>query len=172
MKEKILIVYSTRTGSTENIALKIKKIFERKNFECDLGLADEIKSLDGYSAAVIGSPIRAGRLSRDIMRFSSKFRNALTRIPTAAFAVCITLREDTEENRRQVGSCLNPLRLYINTLDDECFAGKMDYSKLGMFARFIVKKLVKVPEGDYINYSQVEKWASELSERIVSENRR
>jgi hypothetical protein len=38
----------------------------------------------------------------------------------------------------------------------------MDYSKLGFFARFIVKSMVKVPEGDFRNWDMIRQWAKDL----------
>jgi menaquinone-dependent protoporphyrinogen oxidase len=42
------------------------------------------------------------------------------------------------------------------------FAGKMDYQKLSFFERTIIKKAIKLPEGDFRNWDAINRWAESL----------
>ncbi|MGB9776764.1 MAG: hypothetical protein ACPLYD_10505 [Anaerolineae bacterium] len=61
------------------------------------------------------------------MRFLRRHREASRRVPVAYFAVCITLMENTEENRRMVESWMGPERAVLEPVRMGLFAGKMDY---------------------------------------------
>ena len=63
----------------------------------------------------------------------------------------MTLKDDNEKTRAEVNKYMEPLKAIVKPVDTASFAGKMDYSKLGFIARFIVAKMVKVPEGDFRN---------------------
>jgi hypothetical protein len=41
MPQKSLILYSSRTGNTEKVALRFKKVFEKKGWQCDIFKVDK-----------------------------------------------------------------------------------------------------------------------------------
>ncbi len=57
---------------------------------------------------------------------------------------------------------LTPLYTLVQPFAEGHFAGKMDYSKLKRFDRFIGKRLVKAPEGDFRDWNKIRQWAEEL----------
>jgi menaquinone-dependent protoporphyrinogen oxidase len=54
------------------------------------------------------------------------------------------------------------LREIVEPFAEGYFAGKMDYSKLKPLDRFIAKRLVKAPEGDFRNWDKIKSWALKL----------
>ena len=73
MSKKILIVYGTRFGSTEEIALNFKQKLEQKGFSIDLVnlKSKKIKHLKifHYSGVLIGSGIRIARWTKEAKNF-------------------------------------------------------------------------------------------------------
>jgi menaquinone-dependent protoporphyrinogen oxidase len=66
-----------------------------------------------------------------------------------------------------MAACLRPVRAILEPDRIEFFAGKMDYSKLALVPRLIVKRM-KVPEGDFRNWDAIGAWADLLSTEMRS----
>jgi len=138
---KILVAYATRAGSTAGVADAIGKKLAQSGAVVDVKPLKNVQSLDGYQAVVLGSAIRAGKVLPEIIDFVKAHKGELHKLPVAYFVVGMTLREDTPEKRKTVDAYLNPLRAEITPVDVGLFAGKLDYSKLGFFEKFIVKNI-------------------------------
>jgi menaquinone-dependent protoporphyrinogen oxidase len=74
---------------------------------------DGVGSLTDYNAVVIGSAIRMGNVTPEVKNFVEKRRVELEGIPTAYFITCLTLKDDTPENREAVKKYLEPLRKMV-----------------------------------------------------------
>jgi menaquinone-dependent protoporphyrinogen oxidase len=164
--KKILIVYGSKLGSTLEVADSIGETLSKHKFMVDVKPADKAQSLENYKAVIIGSAIRAGKILSEIKDFVKNNKAILKNIPVAYFIVCMTMKDDTPENRKIADGYLDPLREEITPVDVGLFAGKMDYSKLGFANKIIVQHLVKTPEGDFRNWKQINSWADSLAFKI------
>jgi menaquinone-dependent protoporphyrinogen oxidase len=115
----------------------------------------------------LGSAIRAGKVLTEIFDFVEAHKSELHKLPVAYFVVGMTLREDTPEKRKTVDAYVDPLRALIAPVDVGLFAGKMDYSKFGFFEKFIIKNMIKVPEGDLRNWPAINNWAEKLLPKLT-----
>ena len=69
MARKSLVVYASHTGNTEKIALRFRKVFEEKGWECDCVKAVKNMtpvSFDGYDLVCVGSPVLAAVPAKEI----------------------------------------------------------------------------------------------------------
>jgi menaquinone-dependent protoporphyrinogen oxidase len=167
MNGKILVAYGTRAGSTAEVADAIGKKLAEDGVAVDVRPVKNIKNLSGYRAVVLGSAIRAGKLLPEVKSFVKTHKEELQKLPVAYFVVGMTLREDTPEKRKIVNAYLDPLRVEVTPVDAGLFAGKMDYSKLGFFEKFIIKNIIKTPEGDLRNWQEINNWAQRLLSKLV-----
>jgi len=163
---KILVAYASRAGSTGEVAEAIGKVLCDGGAAVDVRLAKEVTDLSPYRAVVVGSGIRVGKWLPEAVEFVEGHREALSRMPVAYFAVCLTLREDTEENRREVAAYLDPVREVVQPVDVGLFAGVMDYSKLPFTFRLMMKAM-KSPEGDFRDWEAIRAWAGQVRARLV-----
>ena len=72
MTKKGLIVYVSRTGNTEKVALRFKKAFEEHNWVCDcIKITKNMKplNLDDYDMVCVGSLVMGGAPAREISTF-------------------------------------------------------------------------------------------------------
>ncbi len=161
MNRKILIAYASRAGSTGEVAQAIGQALGSNGARVDVHQIRDTPGVSGYDAVVIGSAIRMGRWLPEAIDFIKAHRDTLGRVPTAFFTVCMTLHEDTEENRRTVEAYLDPARAILEPVSNGLFAGKIDLDKLSLFDRLIVK-VGKVPVGDFRNWDAIRAWAEEL----------
>lgn len=87
-------------------------------------------------------------------------------MPLAYFAVCLTLKEDTEENCGEVSAYLDPVCKMVQPVDTRLFAGVMDYAKLPFILR-VMMKTMKSPKGDFRNWETIRAWAGQVHDRLV-----
>jgi len=128
MSDKLLVAYATKAGSTAEVAEALGEELRRAGAEVDVRLAKDVKDLKHYSAVIVGSGIRMGQLSSDATKFVEKNQEALKQVPVAYFVVCMTMKDDTEENHRTVEAYLDPVCEIVEPLDKGLFAGAMNYS--------------------------------------------
>ena len=165
---KVLVTYATKAGSTAEVAAEIGRVIESQNgHKVEVCPVDKSSEMNGYDAVIIGSAIRAGKWLPEATKFVEKHKDALSQVPVALFAVCLTLKEDTEENRREVAAYLDPVCEMVQPADVGLFAGVMDYSKLSLVPRMMLKAM-KAPAGDFRDWEAIRAWASRLHPLLLS----
>ena len=162
MNGRILVAYASVCGSTAEIAQEICKTLIAKGEAVDLRQAKDVKDLDVYKTVVLGSAIRMGKWKSEAVDFTTRFQSALAQKSTAFFTVCLTLKDDTQENRNKVSAYLNPVRALVKPGKEGFFAGKIDYSRLNFFEGFIMRNMIKAPEGDFRKWDLIKAWAAEV----------
>ena len=168
MKDKILVAYASRAGSTGEVAEAIGQVLCEAGAAVDVRPAKEVTDLSPYRAVIVGSAIRVGKWLPEAVEFVENHRETLSQISVAYFAVCLTLKEDTEENRREVSAYLDPVCEIVQPVDVGLFAGAMDYSKLPFILRLVMKAM-KSPKGDFRDWEAIRAWANRVHDRLIQE---
>ena len=145
---KVLIAYTTKKGSTREVAEKIGEVLESKKMEVLVRDIKEKPSPEGFDAAVVGAPIMMGSLLHRAPTFVARHLKILKEKPFACFALGGTLKEDTEENRAIMLKKLTKITDKITPVDIGLFGGKYekkddyrDWQKITAWAEGLVKKL-------------------------------
>ena len=163
---RILVAYASRCGTTGGVAQAIGEMLCENGTAVDVRLAKDVADVSGYRAVVVGSAIRMGRWLAEATEFVDTHRDALGQVPVAYFATCMTLAEDTEENREEASVYLDPIREKVQPVDVGLFAGAMDPGTLPIVHRLLVKAM-KVPEGDFRDWNVIRAWAAGLHPALV-----
>ncbi|MGY4707283.1 flavodoxin domain-containing protein [Candidatus Bipolaricaulota sp. J31] len=158
---RVLVTYATRCGSTREVAEGIGKALAGAGLVADVRPVGEVNDLSPYRAAVVGSPIRGGKWLSEAVGFVRGNREALSQIPVAYFAVGLSLREGTEEARREAMAALESVRELVAPVDVGLFAGALDPRKLPWILRLLMR-LIKVPAGDFRDWTAIRAWATRL----------
>jgi menaquinone-dependent protoporphyrinogen oxidase len=161
MEGKILVAYASKCGSTAEIAQVVGQALCDAGAAVDVRPIKEVAGLQPYRAAVVGSAIRVGQWLPEAKQFVETHQEELHGMPAGYFFSCMTLYEDTEENRQTVAAYLEPIRAMVEPVAEGRFAGAMDYSKLSMVTRLMMKAM-SVPEGDYRDWDAIRAWGTEL----------
>ena len=161
MKQRILVAYASKAGSTGEVAAAIGQTLAVNGAVVDVYPIEEVPNIQDYQAVIVGSAIRAGRWLAAATRFVETHQSYLSHIPTAYFTCCMGLSEETEENRRKALGYMDPVRRMVTPLAVGAFAGKMDYSKLSFLDQMMVKA-IGVPEGDFRQWEAIRAWAGSL----------
>lgn len=158
MKNKILMAYASKAGSTIEIANHVaKKIAENGN-TVDVLPVNKVEDLTAYQAVILGSAIRIGAVLPEISKFVETNKEILRTKSLSIFVVCMTLKDDTEENRKTVSDYLEPIRHVVQPTLEGQFAGVMDLTKLNLIERLMMKSM-KTPQGDFRDWDQIDNWA-------------
>ena len=101
--------------------------------------------------------------------FAKRHRQRLSEIPVAYFVVCLTMAEDTPENRKQTLGYLDPLRNAapeVQPLSIGLFGGAVlddteEYKRLFILFRKIIDPVARDTE-DARDWEAIRTWAEEV----------
>ena len=167
MKNKILVAYASKCGSTSEVAQVIGQTLANSGNKVDVRPINDVGDLSPYQAVILGSTIRVAQWLPETSKFVETNQQALSQIPTAYFTVCMTLSQDNEENCRKAAAFLDPVRQIAKPVEEGLFAGKMDYGKLSFVDQLLVTKVKQIPEGDFRNWQAIKTWAQALPARFA-----
>lgn len=162
MTEKhILVTYSSKLGSTQEIAEAIGCELKKTGHAVDVADMKGLHSLDYYQAVIIGVPVYAGPLGLgDIGKFvRTRFRGELARLPVAIFAVGLLpkgMKSDLETVTANLKKAIAPI-VPVSTV---LFAGTIDSKKLSLRQRFAT--IAKIPSAEFQDWGAIRSWARKL----------
>jgi menaquinone-dependent protoporphyrinogen oxidase len=162
---KILVAYATAAGSTGEVAEAVGKALREAGAAVDVRRAKEVADVSGYSAVVLGTGVRAGKTYAEAATFLTAHQSALTKLPMASFVVCLTMKENTDENCREAGGYLDAMLEAapgIEVVSKGLFGGAVKYDTLALPFRLILKWFIKEPEGDHRDWNAIRAWAAEI----------
>jgi menaquinone-dependent protoporphyrinogen oxidase len=164
MDKRILVAYASRADSTREVAQYIGKVLREQKFDVDVLNINNVPDLTVYKGVVIGSAVRLGRLMNEVLNFAERFSTDLERIPVACFVVCLTMAQDTPENRTISTEYLRPLRDIHEPVAIGLFPGRMDRTRLNRAWQLLLSltEVGATPDGDYRDWNAVRAWAESL----------
>jgi menaquinone-dependent protoporphyrinogen oxidase len=161
-KERVLISYASRCGSTGGVAEAIGQVLCDMGASADIRLVANVNDLSPYHAVIVGSSIRRGKWLPEAVSFVKDNQDILGRLPIAYFVVCLTMKENTAENRSKVMAYLDPVRKEAQKIQPVAvglFPGALDLGKLSLVDKMFFQAK-GTPEGDYRDWPAVKSWAS------------
>jgi len=195
MMKKILVAYSTGSGSTEMVARTIGETIRDGDSSVDVRNIAEIADITGYSAVLLGGPMILG-WHRKARFFLRKHREDFSRVPTALFFTAMEVTSDGGEERNfpvyidpklekkpgrpdrlsfkekhtTLGSYFKPidkLCSMINPVGAAFFAGKLDYRVLKFPQMLFVMFVIQAKPGDFRNRERIVQWAESIKPLLM-----
>jgi menaquinone-dependent protoporphyrinogen oxidase len=136
----------------------------------DVRLVENVKDFSPYQAVIVGSAIRRGNWLPEATAFVKNNQDTLSQLPVAYFVVCLTMKDNTPENRDKALAYLDPARRdapRIRPAAVGLFPGVLDFSKLS-FVNQSIFKAKGVSEGDYRNLAVEKAWATSVGPALAS----
>jgi menaquinone-dependent protoporphyrinogen oxidase len=169
MGKRVLVAYATWAGSTAGVAKVVAEVLAAEDLTVDVRSAGGVADAGAYDAFVLGTGIHAGRPHKEFRRFVRAQRHALAGKPVAFFVVCLTMKEDTEENRCKAADFLKAVREEVPEVEPASvglfggavFAEGEEYEALSLPLRLVMKAMAR-EQGDYRDWAAIKEWARSL----------
>jgi menaquinone-dependent protoporphyrinogen oxidase len=152
----LLVTYGSKHGSTQEVAEAVAERLRAGGQEVDLRRAADVDDLTPYGGVVLGGSLYVGRWHEDARRFLSKYREELSALPLAVFALGPKTAEqkDLADARTQLDKALSKTP-ELEPRSVAVFGGVIDPSKL----RFPLNRL---PASDARDWDAIDAWVDEL----------
>ena len=161
---KVLVTAASRHGTTAEIAEAIAGTLREDGLEVDVVEPDEVASVDGYGAVVIGSAVYAGHWMGSAKELVERHGDAWRDRSVFLFSSG-PLGDPPKPVEEPID--VAALDAATGAVDHRIFAGRLVPEDLSLPERFIVK-LVHAPAGDFRPWEDITDWAHEIA-RFVRE---
>ena len=171
MSAPILVGYATRYGSTQEVAEAIAAVLRQAGLEVKLESIKNVKSLEGYGAAIVGAPLYIGSWPGDVKGFLAAHQADFAQRPLAVFALGPLSADEAEMKgaREQLDKELAKVPS-IKPVDVALFAGKFDPKTLrfpdSLLTLMPGTPLYKRPASDVRDWAAVRAWAGQLPAKL------
>lgn len=160
---KVLVVYASRYGATEEIAEVLAEELGAQGAEAQACPVEEAGDLAGYDAVVVGSAVYHGRWLDEARQFVNLRREDLAARPTWLFSsgpIGGTANAEADLARKcgldtPVPGRLSSVAQRVGVRGHATFGGKIGEGATGMLARWM-------PRGDWRDMDQVRAWAERI----------
>lgn len=160
----ILLVSSSRHGSTDEVADVIAERLRDAGLTVEQARPEDVTDVSGYDAFVIGSAIYMTHWTDEAVEFTWRFHDELLAKPVWAFSVGLSgLPKGKVSDPYRVG----PVLLTIDPEDHVTFLGRLDPSGLSLRERTIAR-MGGASEGDFRDMDAVRDWASAIATTLTS----
>jgi menaquinone-dependent protoporphyrinogen oxidase len=150
MDRKLLIVYHSEFGSTEQIAFQIHDWLQEWGYSSVVCRHNEFDPLEEYQAVIAGCPIYGGEMDKQFLSFVSQHAHLWNQLPGMFFMVSLTKAGNDEKSLRE----LQQIRESISTKTgwhptvSVDVAGTCWYKKYNFFMRWVLKRINKKSGGN------------------------
>ena len=192
---RVLLVCATRHGSTVEVADASAEELRARGNQVDQRPATEAPGPAGYDAIVVGGPMIMG-WHRQAVRFVTKHRADLARLPTALFITAASLTDTGETDVQGVPIVIDPwlakaardaakLRYkeryalpqhYLGAVLKKAapmrprsvafFAGSLDLTTMNLLEKAFVLLVVGATPGDGRDWKAIREWGAGLGELL------
>lgn len=165
MAKKILIVYTSKCGSTAEIADSMGKSISEKGYNVDVLPVKKVTGLADYDAVIAGSAIRVGAWLPEAVDFIKENKETLDHLPIGIFTVHALNWENTAASEALRKTYTTAIKQLISPREEAFFTGKIDFSKM-TFLEKMMCKAVKAVEEDRRDWTAIRAWAEGVPEKL------
>ena len=159
---KVLVSVASRYGATGEIARSIGEALAERGLETAVIPPDQVQSLEGYDAVVLGSAVYAGRWLKPAREMVGRLGDSLAARPVWLFSSGpIGDPPKPEGDPTDIEELAQRTRARAHRV----FGGRMERRALTFPDRAIVTAM-RVPDGDYRDWVEIEGWASGIAEEL------
>jgi menaquinone-dependent protoporphyrinogen oxidase len=162
---RVLVTAASRHGATHEIAAAIADGLARRGLDAEARPAEELSSLDGYDAYVIGSAVYVGRWLAPARELVEAHAEALTSRAVWMFS---SGPLGPPEALKPEGDPVDADDMVqaAGALGHRVFAGRLDRSLLGLGEKAVVIA-VRAPEGDFRDWAAIDDFAAEIAGHLM-----
>lgn len=120
---------------------------------------DEVRTIEGYDAAVLGSAVYAGHWLDDARQFVDRFRDAFATRPVWLFS-----SGPVGEPSRTPG---RGILAATRARGQRVFAGRLERENLGIAQRAALALFRRLVEGGFRDWTAIRAWAEDIAEQLA-----
>ncbi len=160
---RVLVAAASKHGATQGIADAIGRTLAGRGVEVDVRRIEDLESVDGYDALVLGSAVYAGRWLEPARQLVERHRDAIAARPTWLFSSGPIGEppKPAADEAVQIG----PILEQTGAREHRLFSGKVDKDALG-FGERAVMVAVRARAGDYRDWDEIAEWAAEIAREL------
>jgi menaquinone-dependent protoporphyrinogen oxidase len=171
MGERVLIAYASLCGSTAEVAEEMGRVFQEAGADVRVCDVTDVMSLEGYSAAVLGTAIRLGQPAKPMKQFLRQFGPDIAALPNAVFSVGSVPKYQTPFAVCEAARYLSPVVTAVRPMSIAMFAGKIDPRTIAMPWRALVEHCEpgsRYSPGDWRDWDAIDAWARDIARQLLS----
>jgi menaquinone-dependent protoporphyrinogen oxidase len=161
---RVLVTASSRHGSTAEMAEVITRTLVEAGVDATCREPDDVQSLDGFDAVVMGSAVYVGRWLEPAKGLVERVRPQLANRAVWLFSSGpLGVPAKPEGDPADVES----IRAATGAVDHRVFAGRLEADGLGLGEKLVVKG-VRAPYGDYRPWAEITEWTQGIARQLQS----
>ena len=171
--KKYLIIYSTVDGQTKKISERIFSKLKEKDSVAILSLEEAYnEDINKFGFIVIGASIRYGKHRDNLFKFIKENKIILESKMTAFFSVNVVARKP-EKSEADTNPYIKKFMFLSDWKPDylTVFAGKIDYPKLGILDKVMIRIIMWLTKGptdttishEFTDWEKVDKFTEKIS---------
>ena len=164
---RILVGYSSRFGSTRDVAIRIADTIRARGHDVDVRPAGEIADVDRYGAVVFGSGVYDGSWTAEATDLMRRHAEVLRCKPVWLFSVGSfgdrhpVVGKLMKKEPKEIGE----FALLIHPRDYRVFAGVIDLEHWPAWGRLLFKALGG-HSGDNRQWPDIDAWAERIAQEL------
>jgi menaquinone-dependent protoporphyrinogen oxidase len=158
---RVLVTYGSERGGTEGLAQMVTSGLAEEGLTVDLLPPEDIASLDGYDAVVVGGALYANRWHKAARRFVKRYSSELKQRPVYFFASGPLDDSATQKDIPPVRG-VKALMDRVGARGHVTFGGRLAPDAKGFPASAMAEKRA----GDWRDAAQVRAWARSVAAQL------
>ena len=158
-----LVASASRHGATREIADMIGATIAERGIATDIREVDNVLTLDGYDAVVVGSAVYMGDWIKPAREFVERHAGELAVRPTWLFSSGPI--GDPPKPGADMAVKIDDLVTATHPREHRVFAGRLEMRRLGFVQRTIARA-VHAGEGDFRDWGAIQEWATGIADAL------
>jgi menaquinone-dependent protoporphyrinogen oxidase len=167
MDKKVLVTYSSKHGSTAEIAERIGATLKEAGIDVTIMPVKEVKDPSAYGAIVLGSASYYGRWRGDAVKFLKKNASRLAGMPAWLFMSGPTGKGDPKELLKGVlyPASLQPVIDTIKPREVAAFHGNSSPEHFSGWEKWVLRR-VGADAADFRDWDMIMSWAKGIADEL------
>jgi len=161
---KVLITAASKHGATQEIGARIGSVLDARGHQVEVRCPSEVRDVGRYDVVVVGSAVYAGHWQKEAKDLVEREATVLRHRPVWLFS---SGPVGDPPKPHEMPADVEDVVAATGAYEHHVFAGRIEKESLSFPERAMVKAL-RVAEGDYRDWNEIDQWATTIADSISS----